>query len=178
MFRQTPPAAVDEVGSLSDRNAPNTDAITEREAEAAAGLESFEVELAGSDEEMSDDGSTIVSLDDIDAPEEAIDSPREVTVGRGDTLFEIAQANSAANVSVEQMMMALLAANESSFINRNINLVKAGAILRVPDGGEAARLNQTQALAAVSEQNELWQDYRDSLALYSQHADRAEPDRQ
>ena len=156
-----------EVISLSDLEAPNTDAVTQREADAAAQLEGFEVEIAGSDDEMTDDGSTIVSLDDLGAPEQSSGDVQEIEVGPGDTLFEIASDNSPADVSVEQMMMALLAANESSFINRNINLVKAGSILRVPDRGEANRLDQTQALAAVSEQNELWQDYRDSLRANS-----------
>lgn len=116
------------------------------------------------------DGSSIVSLDDLDAGQtaggaNASDATRatEVEVASGDTLFEIAESNAAPGASVQQMMLALLAANESSFINGNINLVKAGAILRIPDADEASRLTQTQALAAIGEQNQLWQEYRDSL---------------
>jgi len=175
-----------EVVSLTDLGAPNSDAIAQREAaaELAFDLNSIEVELLGSGEEVADnvvvdaapqeqqavasDGSTVVSLDELllDSPEQettAAAPASEITVQSGDTLFAIARANAVSGASVQQMMMALLAANESAFINQNINLVKAGAILRVPDAEETARLTQSQALAAIGEQNQLWQEYRDNL---------------
>jgi len=65
------------------------------------------------------------------------------------------------------MMMALLAANESSFIDQNINLVKAGAILRIPGPAEASVLTQQEALVAINEQNQLWRDYRDGFRTSS-----------
>ena len=186
------PGGEGNVVSLSDLNAPNTDAVAELEAEAVAAfsLDDVQVSVADSDEVSdnvvigpdgqpvggtdSNDGSTIVSLDDLEEPAEIAEptdvaeadtgsAASEVTVGSGDTLFEIAQSNAPAGVSVQQMMMAMLAANESSFINSNINLVRAGSILRVPDSGEANRLTQAQALAAIGDQNQLWQDYRDSI---------------
>ncbi|MGQ7843549.1 FimV/HubP family polar landmark protein [Granulosicoccus sp. 3-233] len=181
-----------EIVSLTDLSAPNSAALEEREqflAEQQARLDAITVELADSVEEVSDttvvagepepelaadvDGSTIVSLDEL-LPE--VETPtvtasadsgstagRQVTVGQGDTLYEIAKDN-AGGVSVQQMMMALLAANESAFINQNINLVRAGSILRVPDSEEASSLTQAQALAAIGQQNQLWQEYRDTLS--------------
>lgn len=115
--------------------------------------------------------STIVSLDDLQPADEqsestqtaAVPAEREVQVGQGDTLYEIARDAAGDSVSVQQMMMALLTANESAFINRNINLVRAGSILRIPDTDTARELTQTQALAAISQQNQLWQEYRNSL---------------
>ncbi|ASJ75336.1 FimV/HubP family polar landmark protein [Granulosicoccus antarcticus] len=167
-----------EIVALTDLGAPNQDALEQREQEASA-ADDFNVELIGAGEEVSDttvigetgngggeDGSTIVSLEDLspaEAPQTAARQSAEVTVGSGDTLFEIAKSNSAAGVSVQQMMMALLAANESSFINKNINLVRAGSILRVPDTDEATRLTQRQAMSAIGQQNQLWQEYRDQL---------------
>lgn len=178
-----------DVVSLTDLGAPNTDAIAQRElvAEQTFDLDSIEVELLGAGEEIADDivvgaaasqaqeleatgsdESNIVSLDDL-LPESAeqettVAAPSgEVTVQSGDTLFDIARANTVSGASVQQMMMALLAANESAFINQNINLVRAGAILRVPEAEETTRLTQAQALAAIGDQNQLWQDYRDSL---------------
>ncbi|MFK7852663.1 MAG: FimV/HubP family polar landmark protein [Granulosicoccus sp.] len=173
-----------EVVSLTDLAAPNSEAIEQREA--AFDLDSIQVELLGTTEEVSDaavvdaqpvavaqesldaQDSSIVSLDDLllETPVEdttAAAPASEVTVQSGDTLYNIAQANTVPGASVQQMMMALLAANESAFINQNINLVKAGAILRVPDAEETARLTQSQALAAIGEQNQLWQEYRDNL---------------
>lgn len=181
-----------DVVSLTDLGSPNTAALAQREAvaEQAFDLNSIEVELVGSTEEVSDnvvvdaapqaqpqiqaqeaiesDGSTVVSLDDLlldsnDLETSSAAPTGEVAVQAGDTLFEIARDNTVSGASVQQMMMALLAANESSFINQNINLVKAGAILRVPDAEETTRLTQSQALAAIGEQNQLWQEYRDNL---------------
>ena len=171
-----------EIVSLTDSGAPNTDALAEREAEA---LESFsidglEVELVGDAAEVADDvlagadgqpvvngvaddGAVIVSLDDLIEPEENTGTSSEIAVGNGDTLFEIARDNVTDGASVQQMMMAILAANESAFINNNINLVRAGAILRMPDAEDVSALTQAEALAAISDQNQLWQDYRDSL---------------
>ena len=188
---ETPNATTEgDIVSLTDLGAPNTDAINEREAALAFDPDSFEVEVVGGTEEVGndfvvpddntdgledfavvevddavdelDDGSTIVSLDDIDTDTDS-NRATEVTVQRGDTLFEIATANAQAGVSVEQMMMALLEANQSAFIQGNINLVRAGEILRIPDAGEAATLSQSQALAAVDQQSQLWQEYRDNL---------------
>ncbi len=176
-----------DVVALTDLGSPNKDALAQRELEARqqAASQNITVELFGAGEEVSDttviggtedvapDGSTIVSLDDLSEPEETPATERPgtnrqaaaetVTVGRGDTLYEIAQSKASAGVSVQQMMMALLSANESSFINKNINLVKAGSILRVPDVDEATRLTQKQALAAIGQQHQLWQEYRNKL---------------
>ena len=166
-----------EVVSLSDLASPNTDAAAERAADAAsrtaaraASEVEFEVELIGEGVEVDDvgagdaaSGGEIVSLDALDATGTADGGSDEITVARGDTLFTIAEQNAPDGVSVQQMMLALLEANRSAFINENINLVKAGAILRVPQAAEAQALSQTQALAEIGRQNELWRDYRDNL---------------
>lgn len=164
----------DDLATLTDPSAPNTQARAEREQQIIDNI-GLEVDLVGSaDEQRSNsasenDGSVIVSLDDLEPADQGASDlagatrNSEIVVGNGDTLFEIARDNVAGSASVEQMMMAILATNESSFINNNINLVKAGAILRLPDADEASSLTQAEALAAISDQNQLWQDYRDSL---------------
>ena len=175
-----------DVVSLSDLGAPNTEADEQRGADAlnSFSFDDIQVQTPELTEEVTDDlvfgadgqatfgeagddGSSIVSLDDIEEPVQPLSENGagglEVAVGAGDTLFEIARENAPAGVSVQQMMMAMLAANESGFINNNINLVRTGAILRVPDVDEANKLTQAQAVAAISDQTQLWQDYRDSL---------------
>ncbi len=171
------PGADGEAVSLSDLEAPNTSAA-EQFAETSSADYDLEVELMGGPEEVSDDfviveapvdasaaGSEEVSLDTLADDDKMADAgvPAEVTVGRGDTLYGIASRTAAEGTSVQQMMLALLAANESSFINGNINLVKAGAILRVPPASEAQRLTQAEAVAEIGQQNQLWQEYRDNL---------------
>lgn len=173
-----------EVVSLIDLGAPNTDADDQREQVAAQSFDTdnIQVETAGSTDEVTDDivigedgepvdaevddsDSTIVSLDDLEdvAPVEISRSGETVTVSDGDTMYEISRDNAPSGISIQQMMMAMLAVNESAFINNNINLVRAGSILRIPEESDATKLTQAQALAAISDQNQLWQDYRDSL---------------
>ncbi len=157
-----------DVVALSDLEVANTD---------AAGEFNFEVEVVGNSQEVSDsfvdDGfavqevadSEIVSLDILDS--ESVGSTESVggavTVAQGDTLYEIATRNAVSGVSVQQMMIALLNANKSAFIQDNINLVKAGAILRIPNAAELGNISQSQAVAAVSDQEQLWREYRDSV---------------
>lgn len=87
----------------------------------------------------------------------------EILVQKNDTLWEIAEQNSYNGVSTQQMMIALLEANQQAFINGNINLVKAGAVLRIPEQSNVNAITQTQALAEVSSQERLWREYRDQL---------------
>ena len=71
-------------------------------------------------------------------------------VARGDTLYSIAKrlrAGSAANI--HQMMVAIQRANPAAFIHNDMNRIKAGYILRVPDADEAASISRAEAKAAV-----------------------------
>lgn len=54
-------------------------------------------------------------------------------VNRGDTLFAIAQRNAVAGASIYQVLVALYQANPDAFINQNMNLLKAGVTLQIPD---------------------------------------------
>ena len=161
-----------EVVSLTDLEVTNTDAAAQFQSDQVAASDfEFDVEVVGSSSEVSDtfvvDGqsntSEIVSLDSLDSDVVVGSGGGEVSVQRGDTLLAIAESNAVAGVSAQQMMMALLNANQSAFINGNVNLVKAGSILRIPDGNELTQLSQAQALAQLGEQNQLWQEYRDNI---------------
>ncbi len=162
-----------EVVVLSDLEVPNEDAAAQFQADQVAASDyNFDVEIVGSNNEVPDtfvvDGelvgsSEIVSLDSLESDVAVGSGGGEVTVQRGDTLSSIAAANAVEGVSPQQMMMALLSANQSAFINGNVNLVKAGAILRIPDSNELTQLSQAQAIAQLGEQNQLWREYRDNL---------------
>lgn len=143
-----------EVVTLTDLGAPNTATQTTLNSSGIP-----EVQLFGGGAEAGDVASSGVATSNSSAGSTAGGS---VTVQRGDTLGAIAADAAGNGVSAQQMMMALLAANESAFINGNINLVKAGATLRIPDATEATRLSQAEALASVNEQSRLWQELRDS----------------
>lgn len=77
--------------------------------------------------------------------------------GRNDTLWSIANRNRPSNqVSVNQYMLAIQRANPQAFINGNINLMKAGYVLRMPEQSEALDLTAAQANVEVARQTDVW----------------------
>ncbi len=81
--------------------------------------------------------------------------------GAGDTLWEIAmKTRPDDSVSIQQTMLALQKANPEAFINNNVNLLKAGYVLRVPDRNEIRQETSTSANAEVRLQNQEFEDYR------------------
>lgn len=77
-------------------------------------------------------------------------------VAKGATLSHIAEQISPAGVDIDQMMLALKAANPDAFYRDNINALKAGAILRVPSRNDALTTAVAAAVAAVRQQNSDW----------------------
>ncbi|MBP8097739.1 MAG: hypothetical protein KAY03_00335 [Arenimonas sp.] len=59
-------------------------------------------------------------------------------------------------VSVNQMMVALLRANPSAFSDENINRLKSGSVLRVPEQDEINRVSEADAAILVSQQASAW----------------------
>ena len=84
-------------------------------------------------------------------------------VRRGETLWSIAQRVRPGGVSIQSMMLALLNANPEAFTISNINALKSGAVLRIPAAGEI-QPTRAEALAEVTRQHALWEEYRQSLA--------------
>lgn len=71
----------------------------------------------------------------------------EYEVRSNDTLWEIAlRARPDSSVSVHQSMMALYSANPEAFINGNINRLRRGQVLRIPDANEMKSLNRSEAV--------------------------------
>jgi pilus assembly protein FimV len=77
-------------------------------------------------------------------------------VVRGDTLSKIAKKLRYKGVRKEQMMMALFRANPTAFRKRNINNLKAGALLRRPSVGDVRQLSYKQAKSAIYKQSKQW----------------------
>ncbi|MGB0721071.1 MAG: FimV/HubP family polar landmark protein [Gammaproteobacteria bacterium] len=57
------------------------------------------------------------------------------------------------SVSVQQMMLALLNANPDAFEGRNVNNLRAGVMLQVPDSDQIQAIAPPDALRAVRQQN-------------------------
>jgi pilus assembly protein FimV len=77
----------------------------------------------------------------------------------GDTLSEIASGLHSGR-SLDQTMLALLRANPDAFIGGNINLVRQGAVLRMPRAEELSRYSSGEAAAIVRAQVTEWREAR------------------
>jgi pilus assembly protein FimV len=81
--------------------------------------------------------------------------------GAGDTLWKIAmKVRPEKSISVQQTMMALQRLNPEAFINNNINLLKAGYVLKIPTRSEILSDTVSEAIAKVRVQNQAFQDYK------------------
>lgn len=87
----------------------------------------------------------------------------EYEVKPGDTLHEIASQYKPADVSVNQAMLAILRYNPNAFIRGNINDVKKGFVLRMPDKSAMLEMDNAEALAEVRRQTALWREYKSQL---------------
>jgi pilus assembly protein FimV len=77
-------------------------------------------------------------------------------VQRAETLWGIASRLQTGGVSVNQMMVAIFQANPRAF-DSNMNLLRAGAVLNIPQLSELQRIGQADATAEVRRQAAAWQ---------------------
>ncbi|MHC8354770.1 FimV/HubP family polar landmark protein [Pseudomonas sp. LB3P81] len=99
----------------------------------------------------------------ITAPVTGATKPTQYTTTPRDTLWEIA-AKARNGGSVQQTMLAIQALNPDAFINGNINLLKTGQVLRLPDQTQSASVPQPKAVAEVAAQNTAWRQGRRYVA--------------
>ena len=92
------------------------------------------------------------------APTRAPDG--DYRVQAGDTLSQIASGLDRRGSTLDQTMLALLRANPDAFIGGNINLVRQGAVLRMPPAGELSRYSAGEAAAMVRTQVAEWREAR------------------
>ncbi len=85
-------------------------------------------------------------------------------IERGETLGKIARSVMPEGVTLEQMLVALYRANKDAFIRENLNLVRAGKILRVPDREEVETISTGEAATVYRTHVIVWRDYRQRLA--------------
>ncbi|MCA3135467.1 MAG: hypothetical protein ING80_11805 [Rhodocyclaceae bacterium] len=88
----------------------------------------------------------------------------EHTVKRGDTLAKVAAANKPAEVSLDQMLVSMFRANPGSFAGKNMNRLKVGTVLRVPERGSIDDVSAAEARREVRAQAANWSAYREKLA--------------
>lgn len=83
---------------------------------------------------------------------------------RGDNLSSIARQVLPAGVDLNQMLVALYRANRDAFIANNMNLLKVGAILKIPEKSEVAAIDTSTARAEIRMQVEDWHNYQGKIA--------------
>jgi len=81
--------------------------------------------------------------------------------GASETLWSAAERmRPDPSVSVQQMMIALWKANPEAFVQNNINGLKRGAILKMPDADAITAATKAEALAEASRHHALWEEFR------------------
>ncbi|MGV8571085.1 MAG: FimV/HubP family polar landmark protein [Pseudomonas asiatica] len=89
----------------------------------------------------------------------AVTAAGSYTTQRRDTLWQIAARNTQGG-SIQQTMIAIQALNPDAFIGNNINQLKVGQVLRLPDQQQIQNIPQGEATAEVAEQYAAWREGR------------------
>ncbi|CAN5322596.1 motility hub landmark protein FimV [soil metagenome] len=97
-------------------------------------------------------------------PAEKIAGVRQVTVRPGDNASKIALQNKPASVSLDQMLVALLRGNPEAFVGGNINVIKSGAVVDIPDEQAASALTPREAQQTLIAQSKDFNTFRRKLA--------------
>jgi pilus assembly protein FimV len=97
-------------------------------------------------------------------------------VRRGETLSRIAsRLGLARDHTLDQAMIALLRANPDAFIRNDINRLKQGAVLRVPQAAEVAAVDAAQATQLVRDRMRQWREARRQALIAAEAAQAAPP---
>ncbi|MCH1553490.1 MAG: hypothetical protein L7S45_02750, partial [Luminiphilus sp.] len=108
---------------------------------------------------MASDSAIVLSMPDIpdSSSGTASSSDTQYRVKTDDTLWEIAAAVKPSELSVEQMMLAIQAANPNAFLRNNINGLKAGYLLSFPVDVVLGQ-SEREARQAVADQWRVWRE--------------------
>lgn len=98
------------------------------------------------------------------------------TVSKGETLHGIATQLKPADTKLEQVLIALQRLNPNALKGGNINRMKAGSVLTLPDADTIKAIDANDARKLVNAQTADFRRYREQLANYARKPDvAAEP---
>lgn len=92
------------------------------------------------------------------------DATQTVRVKSGDTLINIANTHKVQGATLEQMLIALYRNNLEAFPTGNMNAMKAGQILRLPDAKQVTNLPHEEAAKVYQAQVNDWRAYLKNLS--------------
>lgn len=98
-------------------------------------------------------------------------TPTQVRVKPGETASHLAGTYKPVNVSLDQMLVALLRTNPDAFINNNVNRLKAGALVDLPTEAQASETAPAEASQMILAQSQDFNNYRRGLATSAPGAD-------
>jgi len=110
-------------------------------------------------------------------PAPAVVGRSSVTVKGGDTAGKLALAQKPTDVSLDQMLLAMLRANPEAFIAGNVNRLRKGAVLDMPGSEEAQATSAEEARQIIVAQSKDFNEYRRRLAASAPASTEAEADR-
>ncbi|MDX1810754.1 MAG: FimV/HubP family polar landmark protein [Gammaproteobacteria bacterium] len=90
----------------------------------------------------------------------AASKPLVYEVQKNDYLWNIAESMRPADVSVEQMMLALQRENPQAFFGSTVSQLKEGAILRLENISATQELSKEDAIIEIAKQHQDWLSYR------------------
>ena len=93
-----------------------------------------------------------------------------LTVKAGDTASALAVQAKSDNVSLDQMLLAMLRSNPEAFVANNVNRLLAGAELSVPTPDQAQALDPGEARKTILLQSQDFDAYRQQLANKAKEA--------
>jgi len=88
----------------------------------------------------------------------------DVTVRAGDTAGRLANAHRPEGVSLDQMLVAMMRANPDAFVRGNVNRLRSGAVLQMPDATQAQATPPTEARQIIAAQSRDFNEFRRRLA--------------
>lgn len=104
----------------------------------------------------------------------AMPTTGERQVKFGDSLSKVAREIKPESVSLDQMLVALFNSNRDAFDGNNMNRLRAGKILRLPEPGDAANVDAGEARKLIIAQAADFNAYRRRLADAASTAPAAE----
>ncbi len=123
-------------------------------------IESKEKPISANAENNAIKRTPIRNVAPVDAPSS---DGRQYRVKQGDTLMRIASAN-LNGVSLDQMLVSIYRANPQAFVGDNMNRLKAGQILTIPDAESARANSPSDANFVVQTHSADFNAYRNKLA--------------
>lgn len=89
---------------------------------------------------------------------------KSVTVARGDTAGQLGMQHLPVNVSLDQMLLALLRSNPDAFVAGNVNRLRIGAVLNIPTAADATAVPRDKARQTIIAQSQDFNAFRQELA--------------